>query len=294
MPLSRAAIQSRENGDGMIVTCPLCATRFLIDPRALGAAGRSVRCTQCNHVWMQLPAEDAPRRVDLPLPGLDRPRAASPASGPSRSVAAAPARPLPPPPTLPPPPAFAAVAETAVLAEDEKPLPAPPSLPPRRPEPAYAAAPSVNEDDAVVRGSNRPLVIVAVVAAVLALLWYGRDFLMDRVPALEGAYAAVGLGPGDPRNDLEVRGLTSNRKEVDGRPLLVIDGEVANVSNVTRRVPPLRITLEDSARHAIKSWVVVVTDGRLPPGGAAPFHTSVTDPGVKTVGASVSFDDGTN
>jgi len=52
----------------MIITCPACSTRYLIDPRALGVTGRTVRCTQCQHTWAQLPPEDAPRRVDLPPP----------------------------------------------------------------------------------------------------------------------------------------------------------------------------------------------------------------------------------
>src|SRR5579863_6099999 len=49
----------------MIVTCPVCSTRYLVDPRALGATGRVVRCASCAHTWHQAPAEDAPRRVDL-------------------------------------------------------------------------------------------------------------------------------------------------------------------------------------------------------------------------------------
>jgi predicted Zn finger-like uncharacterized protein len=52
----------------MIVTCPACSTRYLVDPQALGETGRAVRCASCAHTWHQAPAEDAPRRVDLPSP----------------------------------------------------------------------------------------------------------------------------------------------------------------------------------------------------------------------------------
>lgn len=312
----------------MIVTCPLCATRFLIDPRALGIAGRSVRCTHCNHVWMQLPAEDAPRRVDLPLPGLDRPppRTVAPPQvvAPPPVVTPSPPRaePAPPsiyaPPPVMPPPTYAPLPSRfagapAALLEDEPmraappptpapptpapPMPAPPmppqAAPPARrlPDPVRIAA---QDDENVVPGSNRPLIAVAAIAAILAVLWYGRDFLMDRIPALETAYAAIGLGPGDPRDDLEVRGLRSKRTQLDGRPVLLIDGEVANISSLARRVPPLRITLEDSGRHALRSWTVVATSDRLAPGNTVPFHASVADPGGTAVGASVSFDDGNN
>src|SRR5271166_4304795 len=49
----------------MIVTCPACATRYLVDPRALGSAGRTVRCANCAQTWHQTPPEDLPLTVAL-------------------------------------------------------------------------------------------------------------------------------------------------------------------------------------------------------------------------------------
>lgn len=62
----------------MIVTCPVCSTRYLVDPRALGTAGRLVRCASCSHTWQQAPPTDAPRRIDLVAP---QPELAVPAGG---------------------------------------------------------------------------------------------------------------------------------------------------------------------------------------------------------------------
>lgn len=246
----------------MIVTCPACATRFMIDPRALGAGGRSVRCSQCNHVWVQDPPEDGPRRVDLQPRGAERP---APARAAIAMPAAAPARNVPLPP-LPP------AAETPR-----------PSAPP----PEYTAA----TDNTIVRGSNRPLIVAAILVLIIGVLWYGRDFIVDRVPALQGVYALFGdAGPGTLGDDLEIRRITSNRRDENGHATLVIDGEVANVSSGSRHVPPVRITLEDATRRPIKSWTVVATTDPLPPGETAPFHSSVADPGVAALGAAVSFD----
>ncbi len=113
------------------------------------------------------------------------------------------------------------------------------------------------------------------------------------VPALQGVYAAFGVAAGDLTTDLEIRDVTSNRHQENGHATLVIEGEVANFSRGSRRVPPVRITLQDASRHAIRSWIVVATRDPLMPGESVPFHSAVADPGAAT-GASVSFDDGTD
>lgn len=58
----------------MIVTCPSCSTRYIVDPKALGATGRMVRCANCKHTWMQAPPADMPKPVDVePAPDSVRP-----------------------------------------------------------------------------------------------------------------------------------------------------------------------------------------------------------------------------
>lgn len=54
---------------GMILTCPTCSTRFVIDPGALGDQGRSVRCGACGNTWHQPPT--APAAFDPPPLGLE-------------------------------------------------------------------------------------------------------------------------------------------------------------------------------------------------------------------------------
>src|SRR5712691_897654 len=51
----------------MIVTCPDCTTRYLVDPRSLGSAGRVVRCAHCGKTWHQTPPEDFPLSLDVPI-----------------------------------------------------------------------------------------------------------------------------------------------------------------------------------------------------------------------------------
>src|ERR1700754_2905408 len=44
----------------MILTCPQCATRYQVDGSKFPAAGRSVRCAKCGHVWHQIGPEPEP------------------------------------------------------------------------------------------------------------------------------------------------------------------------------------------------------------------------------------------
>jgi predicted Zn finger-like uncharacterized protein len=35
----------------MLIVCPSCTTSYQVEPASLGAAGRSVRCVRCRHLW---------------------------------------------------------------------------------------------------------------------------------------------------------------------------------------------------------------------------------------------------
>jgi predicted Zn finger-like uncharacterized protein len=52
----------------MIVACPQCRTRYLVDPRALGADGRRVRCAQCSHIWHHKPPPEALAELETVAP----------------------------------------------------------------------------------------------------------------------------------------------------------------------------------------------------------------------------------
>jgi predicted Zn finger-like uncharacterized protein len=52
----------------MIVGCPQCNTRYLVDPRALGVTGRMVRCAQCSHTWHHKPPAELLAEVETVEP----------------------------------------------------------------------------------------------------------------------------------------------------------------------------------------------------------------------------------
>ncbi|MBX9787001.1 MAG: zinc-ribbon domain-containing protein [Alphaproteobacteria bacterium] len=42
----------------MIITCPTCAKRYMLDDNLLPREGRQVRCVACQHIWFQAPLEE--------------------------------------------------------------------------------------------------------------------------------------------------------------------------------------------------------------------------------------------
>ena len=44
----------------MLIVCPSCATSYMIDPAAVGPAGRMVRCARCKATWFAGGPKSAP------------------------------------------------------------------------------------------------------------------------------------------------------------------------------------------------------------------------------------------
>ena len=108
----------------MIITCPGCGASFNVNPDALGAAGRKVRCSKCSHQWLALP--------DGTSTELDSPVDANPAHAPAAPE-------IPPQPDIPVPEG----PPSAFVAEPDQPVPPLPEfntdVAPA--EPAFAADP---------------------------------------------------------------------------------------------------------------------------------------------------------
>jgi predicted Zn finger-like uncharacterized protein len=122
----------------MIIACPACATRFLVDDAALAAAAgrRRLCCANCGHVWRH-------RQETNPL-GVAAPADAPPVVEPA-AAAPAPAREKEPMPVNAPAPAAAAPESALPLAE-------PPSRPKPAPDPIRGVPSTVGLREPLVRG----------------------------------------------------------------------------------------------------------------------------------------------
>jgi predicted Zn finger-like uncharacterized protein len=242
----------------MKLVCPSCESSFLVDASAIGLGGRKVRCGRCGNSWLARAVEVAPEDPpaapegppdDLPVhagsSGRDRGSARQPptrrpagSSGRDRGSARRPA------------------------TQRSRVRDCPPPL------------------SARTGGSAGGWLLFALVTgALVAGVALGRQQIMDWAPETRSLYAMAGIAsesplPSLPRIQLKLRDVTSDRKQVDGTPSLVIQGEVFNPTDETQDVPPLVATLMDPTGIELKRWVFAAETESLPPGGHATFHTS--------------------
>ncbi len=224
----------------MIVTCPACSTRYLVDPKALGSAGRTVRCANCANTWHQTPPDDAP----LPVDALAE-------SDPATGMHGEPAQ------------------EAEIAERRSRRLAAT-----RTQLPALASQP---------RSRGRRIALLTVIALLVcgaAFIILGRDKVASLWPPAAELYAKAGLPVTPPGPAFEIRNTTPRLDKENGVAIVVVEGEIANVSQVARDVPKLRIILKDKDEKEVEQTTVSVPGPRLLPGASVPFRASVPQPSV--------------
>ena len=214
----------------MIVTCPSCATRYLVDPAALGATGRMVRCARCTHVWTQAPPDDMPKRVD-------------------------------------------------VVRTPDEPAPIPPgsNLP---------AIPERGKSASLAGWVALVLALVVVIGGGLA----GRNQIVAAWPQAAQLYDLVGLAQESPAQGLELRNVQRSITVENEQTIVVVSGEIANLSSQTVRLPNIVAQVLDKDERILESWILTPAIARLGPGETIEFSDRFADPPKGAVRLLVIFE----
>ncbi len=261
----------------MHIVCPHCMTSYALDPAALGAAGRTVRCSRCKEVWLARP-EDAVETVP-PV------RAMASASQDSAEADAA--------------------AEWEAMAREDGGRDAPvvdsPSISADWPDgddsPPGGDSDWLPADDAgntgrrsrswlgklprdLFHGSGRPVVglptaCAAMGALVLALIIWRVD-VVRLLPQTAALYEIVGL-------EVNLRGLAFKdvkitTETVEGKPVLVIEGVITGEARKPVELPRLRFSVRDAKGAEVYAWNTVLEQTVLKPGERAAFKSRLASP----------------
>jgi predicted Zn finger-like uncharacterized protein len=257
----------------MIVTCPACSTRYLVDEKNLGATGRMVRCSQCGHSWYEAPPAGEPLRVDL-----SEPEAPPPMPGERRGL---------PVVTRPRRPGGGWGKTLAILFLVLAVL-------------GMGAAAFVILERARIMAhvpATRPFY-----ARLESLLTSPLQFFQRQpnLAPLQQAQPDQNQGPATNQNPtqtpvpagggLVIQGLAPKRAVENNIPVLVISGQIVNSSSALQVVPRLRVTLHDAKNNTVASWTFSPDQASLPPGGSESFETSMAQPSDLASGVVVTFE----
>lgn len=264
----------------MILSCPACATRYVVPDSAVGPKGRQVRCAACKTSWFQEPAQTAVREPEMAMAGEASPpriaeapaEAAIPAAAPVEATAAEPAaEPPPQPPAEPPPP--------PVFEEREPPQPARPNRDFIGPEPSADAAEEGYDAFAHEppfrprRNPARMWTIIAVVAALLMLSAAAAVYYFG-VPTIGGSAAMA--QPNTPLV-IELTRKPERRMMESGNELFALSGRILNPTDEVQRVPQIQALLRDTQGRVVYDWAISAPVSELQPGQSASFNSAEVD-----------------
>jgi predicted Zn finger-like uncharacterized protein len=148
------------------------------------------------------------------------------------------------------------------------------------------------EADEKKKGGKGKIIGIAAVVLLLALgagLFFGRSFIIDMVPEAEGMYDMIGIGGSEIGEGLDIQNVKSLREVESGVDVLIVRGDVANVSEEERMVPMIKVVLYDGAGEEIQSTVAAPLKNRLPPGAKIAFSAKLPEPSALARRLEVTF-----
>ncbi|QQS13586.1 MAG: zinc-ribbon domain-containing protein [Rhodospirillales bacterium] len=247
----------------MQITCPNCSARYMVDPAAIGANGRTVQCFRCGHKWFERPASAKPADTEAGATAPERPGAPHAAEKAVPDVVIRPANPAEAP-SLP-----------SVAVEE-------------RGTPGWLK---------IVIGA---LVLLALIGAAGYLL---RNQLgptggqapgattgkSAKTPPGGGPCAAPGIVVKAPAQhaSIEIVGAKATAMAgPDGGQTTVVGGDILNTGGADVMICRLWFVFKDGAGKPIAEKNYALAEGIVAPGGRAPFEVKVSD----APNGTVSFD----
>lgn len=184
---------------------------------------------------------------------------------------------------------------------DEVPEPPPPlqpeirSVPEEEPEapestgaPAKSGLPAVPQQGRRRFGSALSWTLLLLLVAIFVGGVAARHEIMAAWPPSARLYERLGLASPSYEGLLTVRNGSSAYQQEDGKPVLVVQGEVVNTSSAMQVVPKLRASLRENGRE-VQSWTFQAAQSKLMPGEAASFVTRFKEPSPSATDLTITF-----
>lgn len=276
----------------MIITCPSCSARYVVDPVKIGSSGRTVKCAKCAHAWAQ-PAPTPEEMADTPA--APQPAAAETTDPPARDDVAQGLR-------------------DRVGAEAREPDDDPGGSGFGRDNDSdfrsnfddafhQNADPDTNSRGLGGGSRNLPAIpdkpgkwparlawisLFVVIAVVIGSGIVFQDSITKNWPASKRIYDLV---VGSSASIEEKLGVRSVQYTYPTRTTLKIEGELVNLSKAPQDVPNLRVLFLDGGGKIVRRWTFPPRERRMLPDEVIKFETVVQNPPADAKRIDVGLDD---
>jgi predicted Zn finger-like uncharacterized protein len=291
----------------MLIVCPSCASSYMIDPAAVGPAGRTVRCARCKASWFaggpkrepdvatfvdsviaeaegKLPVQK--RSQTPPQTAAIKQQAADDFGAEASQTVTkieAKAPPFEPPPRAPAPAeVHASEPEPATIAD------APSLVPPIGHEPLPVAGEAAFESEeegfdvrrqlllarrVKSRRSSRWTAVILVLVAFNVAVIGGRNDVVRYLPQTASLFAAIGL-PVNLRG-LKFENVRISKETQDGSSILIVQGAIVSESGKAIEVPRLRFAARNAGGQEVYTWTMPPPASILGPGERMEFRSQI-------------------
>lgn len=261
----------------MILTCPECSARYVVDPKALLPNGRMVRCAKCKHSWKEAaPASD--------ISVVDETEA--------ESTAITEKSPAPP------------TSDHQDTTEDEFAIRRARRKKRPRPLPKGSNLPALqnHKHGNILWGWYG---LGAFVAIFITGFLIFQTTISNIWPPSQKLYRSLGLeNHSNEQAEQDAKSLQTDippekqfkiedtipSKVLNGSVVtLNVKGNISNLTDMTLTLPLLRVSLKDNQGQIIRQWTFKPSATTISEGEKVTFSTSLPDPPDDATSISVTF-----
>jgi hypothetical protein len=149
-----------------------------------------------------------------------------------------------------------------------------------------------DEDEDKGRGPLIKIIIAVILVFLIGMagaIVFLRDVITDIVPAAEGIYSVIGLEDDSLGAGLSIKNVKSARESIGGKDVLVVRGEIANVSDRERSIPLLELRLLDLEATLVQSAQATPLKQSLVAGDKIGFKIQLEEPSALAQGLEITF-----
>jgi len=254
----------------MIISCPSCDARYVVDPGKIGPDGRRVKCAKCGHTWAQTapPLEDladdrafeseaAPDQPDTDIVDAPQDRIEWNAPEPENSL-----------------------DEPDETEEDFRSSfddvfsvgSADPDLDTGR---SRASVPALRRERRKWPTRLAWMCLALVVGGTVAGFIAFQKSIVTAWPASKKLYVTVGLTTKPAAKEFWVRSFRHNYLTPE---VLRIEGELENLSDNPHDAPNIQVLFIDDEGSVVKTWIFAPPERHMLPDEVVKFSTEIRNP----------------